>query len=179
MSLLEKAKQTAKAIDDQKKKEEANEAATRKFLSESLEKISKDVLAGLKEFHGVKTKHGTLKLIKKRSERSTTIANLRLTDLPSGGESFDILHIDAAIVSGVRDYADDCRDVPYTEAIVSIYVKNPPTDERFSYAPTCNWAVKGLGLSTYFGEYIRNWDDKELPQKLEKVAEWLSPLFRE
>lgn len=181
MSLLEKAKQTAKAVDDQKKKEAENEAASKKALAEALEKITKGVLAGLKEFHGVKTKHGTLKLIKKRVERGNTIATLRLTsrDADHEIEDVDILHIDAAIESGERDYGEGCNNIPYTEAVVSIYVKNPPTDDRFSYAPTCNWAVKGLGLYTHFGEYIRNWDDEELPKKLEKVAEWLSPLFRE
>jgi hypothetical protein len=179
MSLLEKAKQSAKAADEQKKKEEANEIATKKFLQESLTKISKGVLDGLKEFHGAKTKRGTLKLIRKRVERGDTIATLRLTNRTDGGDDTDLLFIDAAVESGYRDYSDDCRNVPYIEAIVSIYVKNPPTDERYSYAPTCNGAVKGLGLSTYFAEFIRNWDQDSLPEKLGKVAEWIAPLFRE
>lgn len=179
MSLLDKAKKTAQAADEQKKREEESEIATRNFLYESLKNISKDVLAGLKEFHNAKTKHGTLKLIRKRVERGETIATLRLVDRPAGFEDLDLLFIDAAVVSGYRDYSDDCRNQPYTEAIVSIYVKNPPTDERYSYAPTCNGAVKALGLQTYFSEYIRNWDSKELPEKLEKVAEWISPLFRD
>lgn len=179
MSLLDKAKKTAKAVDDQEKKAAENEIASRKYLSESLEKITKGVFAGLKEFHGVKTKRGTLKLVRKRVERGNTVGSLRLTDRPNEAESIDLLIIDAAIESGERDYADDCRNIPYTEAVVSIYVKNPPTDERFSYAPTCNYAVRSLGLTTYFGEYVRNWDDNDLPKKLEKVAEWLAPLFRE
>jgi len=179
MSLLDKAKKTAKAVDDQERKAAENEAASRKYLKDSLEKMTKGVLAGLKEFHGVKTKHGTLKLIKKRVERGNNIATLRLSDRQNGYEDTDILFIDAAIESGYRDYSDDCRNEPYTEAVVSMYVKNPPTDERFSYAPTCNGAVKALGLATYFGEYVRNWDSEDLPKKLEKVAEWLAPLFRE
>lgn len=179
MSLLDKAKKAAQAADDQRKKEEANEIATKKFLQESLTKITKGVLDGLKEFHGTKTKRGTLKLIRKRVERGDNIATLRLTNRTDGGEDTDLLFIDAAIESGYRDYSDDCRNVPYTEAVVSIYVKNPPTDDRFSYAPTCNGAVRALGLQTYFGEYIRNWDDDSLPEKLEKVAEWIAPLFRE
>lgn len=179
MSLLEKAKKTAKEVDDQKKREEDNEIATKKFLRESLKKISKGVLDGLKEFNGAKTKRGTLKLIRKRVERGTNIATLRLTDRTDGGDDTDLLFIDAAVESGYRDYSDDCRNEPYTEAIVSIYVKNPPTDERFSYAPTCNGAVRALGLQTHFSEYIRNWDDDTLQEKLEKVAEWISPLFSE
>lgn len=179
MSLLEKAKKTAQAADKQKQQEEENDQASRKYLRESLEKISKGVLAGMKEFHNAKTKQGTLKLIRKRVERGSTIATLRLTDRPNKFDDLDLLFIDAAIESGERDYSDDCRNIPYTEACVSIYVKNPPTDERFSYAPTCNGAVKALGLATYFGEYVRNWDDEELPKKLEKVAEWIAPLFSE
>jgi len=179
MSLLDKAKKTAKAVDDQKKKEVENEAASRKYLAESLEKITKGVLAGLKEFHGVKTKHGTLKLIKKRVERGKNVATLRLTDRSSGYEDTDILYIDAAIESGERDYSDDCRNIPYTEAVVSMYVKKTSADS-YPYGPThYNLAVRGLGLSDFFGEYVHNWDGDELPKKLEKVAEWLAPLFRE
>src|SRR5690348_4042989 len=106
MSLLEKAKKVAKAVDEQEKKAAESEAASRKYLQDSLAKMTKEVLAGLKEFHGVKTKHGTLKLIKKRVERGNTIATLRLTDRKSGYEDTDILHIDAAIESGERDYSD-------------------------------------------------------------------------
>jgi hypothetical protein len=184
MSLLEKAKKTAKEFDDQKKKEKDNEEASRKYFKESLEKISKNVLNGLKEFHNVKTKKGTLKLIRKRTTKPTnTIAWLRLVDRPGKQEDLDLLLIDAAIESGERDYADDCRNIPYTEAIVSIYVDNPPTDERFSYAPTYNGRVKGLGLTTFFSVNIRNWDSEEttgtVAEKLEEVAKWIAPLFSE
>lgn len=179
MSLLEKAKKVAQTVDEQKKQKEANEIATRNFLKESLNEIAKEVLAGLKEFHGAKTKQGTLKLIRKRVERGDTIATLRLVDRPGGFDDTDLLFIDAAVESGYRDYSDDCRNEPYTEAVVSIYVKNPPTDERFSYAPTRNGAVQALGLSTLFSEYIRNWDQDSLQEKLEKVAEWIAPLFSE
>ncbi len=179
MSLLEKAKASAKAADEQQKKDSANEVATQKFLRESLAKITKDVLNSLKEFHGVKTKKGTLKLIRKRVERGDTVATLRLTNRTDGGDDTDLLFIDAAVESGYRDYSDDCRNEPYIEAIVSIYVKNPPTDERYSYAPTCNGAVRGLGLETHFSQFIRNWDQDSLNEKLEKVADWIAPLFRE
>lgn len=179
MSLLDKAKKTAKEADDQKKKEAASEASFRKSLAESLEKISKGVLAGLREFNGVETKHGTLKLIKKRVERGPNIATLRLTNRKAGYDDIDILYIDAAIESGERDYSDDCRNVPYTEAIVSMYVKKTSSDS-WPYGPShYNLAVKGLGLSDFFGEYVHNWNDDELPKKLEKVAAWLAPLFRE
>lgn len=178
MSLVEKAKKKAQEADAEKKREAENDLASKKYLQDSLAKISKEVLAGLKEFHNVKTNQGTLKLIRKRTTRPTkTIANLRLTNRPNKADDLDLLFVDAAIESGTRDYDDDCRNVPYTEAIVSIYVKNPPTDDRFSYAPTCNGAVKALGLTTYFGEFIHNWNDDEIPEKLEKVAEWLAPLF--
>lgn len=179
MSLLEKAKKAAKAADDQLAKDKANEISAAKYFKDSLEKISKDVLAGLKEFNNVKTPKGTLKLVKKRNPNDKTIANLRLVKRPYDQEDLDLLFIDAAIESGVRDYADDARDIPYKEAVVSIYVKNPPTTDTFSYAPTCNGPVKALGLTTFFGEYIHNWNEKELPQSLEKVADWLVPLFRE
>lgn len=180
MSLLEKAKKIAKAADDEKKREAEREIAAKKFHQESLKEISKAVLAGMKEFHGAKTKQGTLSLIKKRTTvPSETIANLRLIDRPNGAESIDLLYIDAAIKSGTRSYADDCRDIPYTEATVSIYVKLPPTDERLSYAPTRNWQVQSVGLTSYFSEYVTHWNKDDLQKKLEKVAEWLVPLFRE
>ncbi len=179
MSLLDKAKKLAKEADNQRKREEENEISARKFRQDSLESISKAVLLGMKEFHNAKTNKGTLKLVKKRTTVPTeTIANLRLTNRPSG-EDIDLLFIDAAIVSGARSYGEGCEDIPYTEATVTIYVKNPPTDERFSYAPTRNWEVQSVGLTTYFHEYITHWNEDKLPEKLEKVAEWLAPLFQE
>lgn len=180
MSLLEKAKKIAKEADDEKKREEEREVAAKKWRQESLEEISKAVLTGMKEFHNAKTKQGTLKLIKKRVERPTkTIANLRLTDRPNSAEPIDLLYIDAAIESGTRSLCEGYENEPYTEAAVTIYVKLPPTDERLSYAPTRNWQVQSVGLTSFFSEYVTHWNKDELPKKLEKVAEWLAPLFRE
>jgi hypothetical protein len=180
MSLLEKAKKLAKEADDQKKREADNEIAASKFRQESLESLSKAALAGLKELHNAKTNNGTLKLVKKRpGSTGITIANLRLTDRPNQLEDVELLFIDASIKSGSRSYGEGCEDIAYTEATVEIYVKNPPTSERFGYAQTKNWQVSSLGLATHFHEYVTHWNEKELPKKLEKVAEWLAPLFRE
>lgn len=181
MSLLDKAKKKAQEADDEKKKEAAREVAFHKALSDSLEKISKGVLAGLKEFNNVETKQGTLKLVKKKVATNKNIAVLKLTDRKSDYPDTDILYIDAAIESGYRDYSDDCRNEPYTEAIVSMYVKRTVSDSStWSYGPThYNPAVRGLGLSDSFGEYVRHWDADDLQKKLEKVAEWLAPLFRD
>lgn len=180
MSLLEKAKKIAKEADDQKKREMENEIAAKKFHQESLAEISQTVLIGMKEFHNAKTKQGTLKLVKKRTTAPTkTIANLRLTGRPNGAEDIDLLFVDAAIISGTRSYAEGCEDIPYTEATISVYVKLPPTDDRLSYAPTRNWQVQSVGLNTHFSEYFNHWNKDKYTEKLEKIAEWLAPLFRE
>lgn len=183
MSLLEKAKQAAQKADNEQIRAKEAEISAAKYLQECLTKSSKAILEGLKEFHNAKTNKGTLKLVRNKQptagQHGNTLATLRLTHRPSEVEDLDLLYVDAVIESGTRDYADDCRNIPYTEAVVRIYVKNPPTDERFSYAPTCNGAVKALGLKTYFSLHITNWDEKEIPKKLEEVADWLVPLFRE
>ena len=180
MSLLDKAKKLAKDADDQKQREAENEIAASQFRQESLESLSKATLQGLKELHNAKTPKGTLKLVKRRAnDLGITIAKLRLTNRPDNAEDIDLLLINASIKSGRRSYGEGCEDIPYTEATVEIYVQNPPTSELYSYAATKNWQVAGLGLSTHFHESLTHWNEKELPQKLEKVAEWLAPLFRE
>lgn len=179
MSLLDKAKQSAKKADDEKKQKVEREIAAKNYDKESLATLTKLVLESVKELNNAKTNKGTLKLVKKRTTTDKTIANLRLVNRPDKGEDIDLLYIDAAIESGTRSWGEGCENEPYTEAAVTVYVKQPPTSERYSYAPTRNWAVASVGLSSHFSEYITMWNKDDLPKKLEKVAEWLAPLFQE
>lgn len=179
MSLVEKAKKKAVEAEKKKKAEEDAEAKSAAYLKTSLAKITRQVLSGLREFHGVKTKQGTLRLVRKQKKPfNKTVAILRLIR-PKGQESVDLLHVDSAIESGTRDYSDDCRDIPYTESTCSFYVKETNTrNDPYDYGPRyANPAVRGVGLTDHFYESVHNWNDDDLQKKLEKVAEWLAPIF--
>lgn len=179
MSLLDKAKKLAKEADAEKRREAEREVAAKNYHQESLETLIKAVLNGMKEFHNAETNKGTLKLVKKRLNNDKTIAYLRLTDRPDKAEDIDLLYIDAAIESGTRSYCEGYENQPYTEAVVTVYVKLPPTSKLLEYAPTRNWQVGSVGLSSFFSEYVTMWNKDDLTKKLEKVAEWLAPLFQE
>lgn len=179
MSLLDKAKKVAKEADAEKKREVEREVSAKNYHQESLATLTKAVLTGMKDFHNAKTNKGTLKLAKKRTPSDKTIAHLRLTERPNKAEDIDLLHIDAAIESGTRSYCEGYENEPYTEAAVTVYVKLPTPDVRMSYAPTKNWQVSSVGLSSFFSEYVTMWNKDDLAKKLEKVAEWLAPLFQE
>lgn len=179
MSLLEKAKQAAQKADNDKKKAVEREVAAKNYHQESLAELSKLVLSSMKEFHNAETNKGTLKLSKKKNSNDKTIATLKLVDRPDKAEDITLLFIDAAIESGTRSYCEGYENEPYTEAAVTVYVKLPPTTERYSYAPTRNWEVSSVGLESHFSEYVTMWNKDDLPKKLEKVAEWLAPLFQE
>jgi hypothetical protein len=182
MSLVEKAKKKAQEVADQKKKEEEAEAKFSENLKTSLAKMTRQVLSGLRELHGVKTKKGTLRLVRKQKKPyNTTVAVLRLIR-PKDQESIDLLYVDVAIESGTRDYSDDCRDVPYTESIVKVYVKETNSRSRDSYdwGPYHpNYGVWGLGLKEFFSTYFYSWDDDKFKTKMDEIAEWISPLFSE
>jgi len=180
MSLVEKAKKKAQEVSDQKKKEAEAEAKFAANLKTSLAKITRQVLSGLRELHGVKTKRGTLRLVRKQKKPyDKNVAVLRLIR-PKDQGTVDLLYVDAAIESGYRDYSDDCRDVPYTEVVVSVYVKE--TNKRNQYdwgAYHPNPAVWGLGLKEFFSTHFYNWSDDKFKEKMDGVAEWISPLFSE
>lgn len=179
MSLVEKAKKKAEFDAKKKREEEDAEARSAAYLKNSLAKITRQVLAGLREFHGEKTKYGTIRLVRKQKKPyNKNVAVLRLIRPKEG--NVDLLQVDAAIESGTRDYSDDCRNIPYTEAVVSVYVKETVSrsDDRWGYGPfSPNPVVKGLGLKEWFSIYVHNWDDDKSKEKLEEVAEWIAPLF--
>lgn len=179
MSLLEKAKKLAKEADTEKKREVEREITAKNYHQESLAELSKLVLGYMKEFHNAETNKGTLKLSKKKNSNSKTIATLRLVNRPAKAEDIDLLFIDAAIESGTRSLCEGYENEPYTEAAVTVYVKLPPTTDRYSYAPTRNWEVQSVGLTSFLSEYVTMWNKDDLTKKLEKVAEWLAPLFQE
>ena len=182
MSLVQKAKKKAKEAADKKKQEEKAEADSTAHLKEILAKITRRVLSGLREFHGVKTKQGTLRLVRKQKKPyDKTVAVLRLIPKKDWAPT-DLLYVESSIESGCRDYSDDCRNIPYTEAIVRVYVKetNSRSSNSFDYGPYHpNYAVWGLGLRDSFSTHFYSWDDEEFSERIDEIAEWISPLFDE
>lgn len=176
MSLVEKAKKKAKEEIEKKKKEADAEANFKDALQKSLTSITRQIMSGLREFHGVKTKHGTLRLVRKQKKPyDKTVGVLRLIR-PKNQGTVDLLHITAGIESGTRDYSDDCRNEPYTESVVRIFVKETNRRNDFDWYYHPNPAVWGMGLRDQFGTYTTNWSDG--PKKaLDEVADWISPLF--
>jgi len=172
MSLVEKAKKKAREAEEAKAKEEKQKEETRKILDKTLGKLTKEVINGLKEFNGVKTKHGTLKFSRKTNGKQVAI--LKLLGPDSRTVDVDLLYVDASIESGYRDYSDDYRNVPYTEASVRIHTKERRPNGNYDYYP--NYELNGLGLREYYGS-ISHYDDERMKKLLEEVAEWMSPLF--
>lgn len=181
MSLVEKAKKKARDAALEKKRVEEAEAKSEAYLKSSLATITRRVLSGLREFHGVKTKAGTLRLVRKQKKPyDKTVAVLRL--LPPKEKPIDLLYVEAAIERGTRDYSDDCRNIPYTEAVVKLFVKETNGRSRDDWAPyhpnPAIWGL-GLGMKEYFSTYFYNWDDDKFKGKMDEVVEWISPLFGE
>lgn len=180
MSLVEKAKKKARDAAIKKTKEAEAEAQSEAYLKASLATITRRVLGSLREFHGVKTKKGILRLVRKQKKPyDKTVAVLRL--IPKKEAPIDLLYVEAAIERGTRDYSDDCRNVPYTESVVKVFVKETNGRSRdLDWAPYHpNPACWGLGLKEYFSTYFYNWDDDKFKSKMDEVVEWISPLFNE
>jgi hypothetical protein len=173
MSLVEKAKKKAREAEKAKEQEEKSKADTRDALNRSLAKLTKEVIAGLREFNDVAVKGGTLKFTRKTNGKQ--IATLKLVR-PKSSMIMDVelLQIEASVESGYRDYSDDCRNEPYTEASVRVSTPEPRHDNYGNPYP--NYGLNSAGLRSYYGS-VRNWDDEEVKKLLDEVAEWLSPLF--
>jgi hypothetical protein len=170
MSLLERARQKALADQTAKEKAEQAERAQKESLNRNLATYSEKLLDGLHEFHGIETKHGTLFL--QRKVFQDQIAVLTLVKPGTHGANIDLLYIKASIVSGERDYSDDCRNMPFTEAQVSIcteHVKDMLKTRHTYHRLEC------VGLQG-FNETISHWND-DVSKTLGKVADWLAPLF--
>lgn len=172
MSLVERAKNKAREDAIAKEKEAQAKIDFQNAMQKALAELSKDVMDKLKEFDGVKTRFGTLKLEKKR-DRIRPLTILKLVRDNVKQEELDLLVIESRIESGTRDYADDCRDVPYTEAVVNIFTQDrDPLRSRHDrmYIP-----ANTFGLQSFF-TYATNWNDR-VQKSLEEVADWLAPLF--
>ena len=166
MSLLDRAKQKARTDQSAKEKEERLKKEQREFLDKALVKLSKDILTGLQEFHKVETRFGTLKLVRKKNINQ--IAVLKLAK--SNGPDLDLLYIKASVVSGFRDYSDDCRNEPFTEAQVTLSTEGREDALSYQYH-----RLEGVGLRSFHG-YVTNWNDN-VTKTLGEVADWLAPLF--
>lgn len=117
-------------------------------------------MKGLKEFDGVETKEGTLRVT--TSKCGMHHAAIRLIHKTY---EEDLLFIDSKIESGERDYSDDCRNIPYTEATVTI--------DRPFVNPERNWNTQDTrGRCTVL---ITN--ENGVEEGLKEVAEFLSKLF--
>lgn len=173
MSLVEKAKKKAREAEKAKEQEDKAKADTKAALNKSLTKLIKEVNAGLKEFNEVGVRGGTLKFV--RRTKGKQIATLKLVRPKSSAiMDVELLQIEASIESGYRDYADDCRNIPYIEASVRVSTPSPRADNYGNPYP--DYTLSGLGLHSYYGS-VRNWDEEEVKKLLDEVAEWLSPLF--
>lgn len=167
MSLVEKAKKTAEAKDQEAKRVEDAETRFQNGLKKQVSAMSKKAIKALREFDKVKVSRGTLKLVTGQEAKGMgshswdRIAVLNLTDM---GVTVDdrLLYIDCGIVSGTFDGSDDCRDIPYTRVILSIY-----SDKNIYNGP--------YRSTRAFYESARSVE--EIDNLLDKVAEYLAPLF--
>lgn len=160
MSLVELAKKKAEAEKKAEKEKADRKAEERNHLETHLKKLTSKVMKGLKEFDKVQTKEGILVVTK--SKVGMHYAAIRL--LHKSYEE-DLLFVDAKITSGYTDYSDDCRNIPYTDAAVTI--------ERPFMNPEKNWDRQDVRGN--FHTYITKLE--KVDEELEKVAEFLSKLF--
>jgi hypothetical protein len=172
MSLVERAKKKARDDAEAKEKEAKAKIDFQNAIQEALTDLSKEVLGKLKEFHNVKCRFGTLKLEKKK-DRIRPHSVLKLVRDTVKAEEIELLLIESRIESGTRDYSDDCRDVPYTEAVVNIFTQD--RDRLRSRQDRMYIPANEFGLQS-FSTYATNWNDR-VEKSLEEVADWLAPLF--
>lgn len=152
MSLVDLAK--AQADLDAAKAKEESERATWQRYDQELTELWNRVLAGLEEFDGVVCSGGQFKLCVDFYGKS---AVLRL-EHGNDSDADAILNISAKITSGTYDASDDCRDIPYTEARVTI--ESPSLrNNRWEYS-----------------ESLRDLD--KVQDVLKKTAEYLSKYFK-
>lgn len=177
MNLVEKAK--AKAAETAKAEQDKRDSEDRlnKSLQSQVEAMVKLTIKGLKQFHNVETSQGTLKLItgqKAKSERgfesyndAHRIAVLKLDRSKFGMIDATLLWVEGAVVSGTFDGSDDCRDIPYTDPVVSIF-NDWKWDSRENRTDSAR-----LGR---FSEISTSTEKVE--EMLQKVADHLAPLFK-
>jgi hypothetical protein len=165
MSLLKIAREKAAAERKAEEDKKEQESKLKIDLQNSLKEITAKVLDAMSEFGGVICKSGVLEL-----NRRSVYDQLVTLHLISNIGLIDevILYVHSAVVSGTWDASDDCRDIPYTEARVSIYSPEKRTDH--------NGHNYGYGtLQGHLSVNITSLD--KVDDSLKKVAEYLSPLF--
>jgi hypothetical protein len=172
MSLVEKAKQKAEKISQEADKVKSAEAQFHNSLQKEVNAMSKKAIKALREFDQVKVSDGTLKLITgQKAKNSGTferdrVAVLKLKDDTGATVDTNVLFIDCGVRSGTFDASDDCRDIPYTDSFLSIY-----SDEYRHSNISYSYKTRD------FYESARNVEDVD--KVLDKVAEYLAPLFRD
>lgn len=167
MSLVERAKRRALEAEITRREEERSRREERARLESHAEKLGREALDGLREFDGVACRPGCLLKLVTRVRYHKSDCRVAVLCLLRDGEKLeDLLFLSAGVESGVFDASDDCRDIPYTCAYVTI---TSPTDER-----DMSTASPGpfSGRATVPG----NADDG-VKRLLEKVADYLAPLF--
>lgn len=158
MSLVKKAKEKAKEEKKAQIKKEQNVEVMVKKLNDDLEVITKKVITGLKEFHDVECRYGTLKFARVKSGPHIGVLSLLPLDVKYG-QKIDVLYVSAKIESGVRDYSDEYH-AEYTEAAVTVSSGSARNLSMFSLRP--------------FQEYVTLYITEV---SLERIADWLSGLF--
>ena len=173
MSLLERAKQTAQAADEQKEKEVAAKKRLMDECNAARDKLLQDVVVGLKEFDNVECNAGVLKLIIGEEIAGTPYdAILSLDRSKRSMSNVHVLYVTARVESGTADYSDDCRGVPYTEAVVRAYNGKEQKRHVNKHYMRSNDDRAGLCSFTDSVSGVGNVD-----RLLVRIADYLAPLF--
>lgn len=165
MSLVDKAKQKAKELDAKKAEEERAEKAFRNSLEEQLVVLKAKTMKALRPLNGEQTTQGTLKLLTGQKAWRGGEQYLAILELDVGKHTVPatIVLVKAGIQSGTTDMSDDCRDIPYTDAYVSLRNDTKMMGDR-----------DRAGLR-FLNEYASS--EENLDKILEKLSEHLAPLF--
>jgi hypothetical protein len=162
MNLLEKTKAKAKEIADKKAEEKAAEVRQLSHLEAALRLLSDKTMEALETLDGVKCKGGKLRILTSQDAWFGGTQYLAIIDLSKSRNcNQHLVFVKARIETGTRDYSDDCRNEPYTEATIT-----------FDSQPD-SYAYKEQ--NRYF-HYSASYND-QLDKALEALSEHLSDLF--
>jgi hypothetical protein len=167
MLLLERAKQTARAADEKKEKEEAEKKRFLEACHATKNEMLQQVIAGLAEFNDVECHAGRLKLLVDTHALGQRYDAIMVLDRSKYSRtSAYLLFIDAGVEHGVADYSDDCRGVAYIEPFVRAYNEK----ENMSVALKNDRAGLFRFTDSVSGE-------GNVDRLLVRIADYLAPLF--
>lgn len=164
-SLAAKAKQKAKELDAKKSEEERIEKRFSDRLQEQLVVLKAKTMKALRTLNGEKCSKGTINLLTGTKAWYCGDQYLAILELDRGEyvTPANLVLVKAGIQSGTTDMSDDCRNIPYTDAFVSLRNECKRGGDRDQ-----------TGLC-FLNKYASS--EKDLEKILEALSEHLAPLF--